>query len=723
MQTVSQGGRRPEAPLSASRPLDARSAQACPAAGVVRAKPGTVRPDLRGSAQVLFISILQDSVRVTAVHTEAENGLRVHSRAPYFVPTQTTASRQSRTLGLSRLRRATDESPRLSARLFPFRVMPLLHSRPLHQDSISVLLCLSCLHVQEFTKALMKIWQGENPLEMKGYSIARHVLFDILAQTPQSELLPCEKVFVAIKSGVPPHDGYLTDAYMASGCFEQARAYYASIGHTRKLGDLSWIIGDLDAAEAHYLNPQSDAQSYRTQPDHDRLIKLAFVRGQWSRYVERFQQADFSRGFTPGHVICGRSEVTARPYLEMLAISLNNLEASTPPEIKTILTSVFKQKPREWETFRGESAYSDEKTTQRIQKRSVPRAARTPPISVDEATAKGDTRRARHVLDYLNRCDAIVTEAQQTLERFAESDDDAALRQFIQLITGSGIMSASQTVLFSALGHSTFLKRDIPPDRKAKLLASHPVMNRHYFGDLLEIKFEHGISLTGEDVLTGLFQQRGSFTALIEPDTYRHFFDIRKLAYFRGWAAIRLDDWLGSRGAGVAEAVAETWRAGTAAPVKDLFGGGRKGPPKTPRNMVEWNNLLNAAAKWLEGRWKREIGKTTWVSENQLYQLLKRKLKAKQVIQHAQPAWVAPQHLDVFIPVAAVAVEYMGRQHFEPVEFFGGPPGFAAVQERDNRKAQACQAQGVELHIVRYDEDVGARAQEIACRVADKLTE
>jgi len=569
----------------------------------------------------------------------------------------------------------------------------------------------------------MKIWQGENPLEMTGYSIARHVLFDILAQTPQSELLPCEKVFVAIKSGVPPHDGYLTDAYMASGCFDQAKAYYASIGHTRKLGDLSWIVGDLDAAEAHYLNPKSEAQSYRTQPDYDRLMKLAFVREQWTLYVERFQKADFSRGFTTGHVICGRSEVSARPYLEMLAISLNNLDLATLPEIKTILTSVFKQKVREWERFRTDPAYSEEKTTAKIQRRSVPRAARVAPVSVEQATAKGDTPRARHVLDYLTRCDSIVNEAQQALDRFAENGDDSSLRQFIQLVTGSGIMSVSQTVLFSALGHSSFLKRDIPPDTKAKLLGSHPVMNRHYFGDLLQLKFEHGLPLTGEDVLTGLFQQRGSFTALIEPDTYRHFFDIRKLAYFRDWAEIRLDDWLASKGAGVADAVAETWRSGTAAPVKDLFGGGRKGTPKTPRNMAEWNDLLNTAAKWLETRWKREIGKTTWVSENQLYQLLKRKLKGRQVIQHAQPAWVAPQHLDVFIPEAAVAIEYMGRQHFEPVDFFGGPPGFAAVQDRDNRKAEACRAQGVELHVVRYDEDAGDRAQEIAERVAEKFAE
>lgn len=567
----------------------------------------------------------------------------------------------------------------------------------------------------------MKLWHGDSPVEMTGYSITRHVLFDILAQTSQVELSPFEKVFVAIRSGVPPHDGYLTDAYMACGCFDQARAYYATKGHTRKLGDLSWIAGDMDAAETYYLNPKSEAQSYRTEPDHDRLMKLAFVRSQWNVYVERFEKADFSHGVTPGNIVCGHFEVSMRPFLEMLAISLNKRHASTPPEIKKLLTRVFKMKVKKWEAFRSEVMYSNEKTIERIQRRSVPRGARVSRISLEEATRKGDTPRSRRVLDYLTRCDAVVDQAQQALDAFAASGDDTHLRQFLGLVTESGIMSVSRTVLFSAMGHSSFLSRNISPAWKAKLLGSHPVMNRHYFGELLQLKFEHDLPLTGQDILTGLFQQRGSLTAVIEPDTYRHFFDIRRLAYFRDWAEIRLDDWVTSRGAVAVDAVGKTWRSGNAAHVKHVFSGGHKVAPETPRNMSEWNDLLNCAAKWLESRWKREIGSTTWVSENQLYQLVKRKLKGLQVIRHGQPTWVAPQHFDIFIPEAAVAIEFMGRQHFEPVDFFGGDRGFNAVQDRDRRKVDACRAQCVELHVVRYDEDVGSRAEEIADLVRKKI--
>ena len=138
--------------------------------------------------------------------------------------------------------------------------------------------------------------------------------------------------------------------------------------------------------------------------------------------------------------------------------------------------------------------------------------------------------------------------------------------------------------------------------------------------------------------------------------------------------------------------------------------------------MVEWQELLNIAAKWLESRWKQEIGVTTWISENQLYQILKLSLKRFRVVQHAQPTWLAPQHLDIFIPEVSVAIEYMGRQHYAPVEFFGGDAGFKALQERDERKKQLCSAHNIHLHFGRYDEDIGTRAKELIESIGTRST-
>ena len=270
------------------------------------------------------------------------------------------------------------------------------------------------------------------------------------------------------------------------------------------------------------------------------------------------------------------------------------------------------------------------------------------------------------------------------------------------------------------MGHGSFNPPDAPPERMARLYGAHPIMNKRHFGRLLQIKFEHHLPLTGGEIVTGLFQQMGSFTAILEPDSVPGFFSLGKLADFRDWAELRLADWISGRGAEVTDAVASVWREGRATPVRHPFGGDAKRPPETPRNMAEWSGMLNLAAKWLQTRWKREIGSTAWVSENQLYQLLKRQLRGMLVQQHAQPTWVSPQHLDVFMPEVSIAIEYMGRQHYEPVEFFGGYSGFTKLQEMDRRKQRMCEQHGIDLVFVKHDEDIGGRAREIVQRARMK---
>lgn len=566
----------------------------------------------------------------------------------------------------------------------------------------------------------MKIWHSDNPIPMDGYSIAENLLFAIVAETPERELLPFEKLFVALNSNRPCHTGYLTDVYMACGCFDKAKEAYQATDHQRKLGDICWIQGDLDGAEHHYLNPKSGAQSYRTKPDFDRLIKLAFYREQWSLVIHRFLEASFSRGFSKGRVCCGNSETTAKPFLEMLSMALFMQNQEAPENVQSILSSAFGLSPKQWSAFRSEPVCAEDMTIKKIRKRCPPRPGRNPPVAVDEALNRGSTPRAKDVLAYINQCDVLLEEAQEHLEKYGKTGDEGDLEHFIEIVTRSGITSVSHSFLFSALGHDSFNPSDAPPERMACLYSVHPIMNKRYFGDLIKIKFEHRLPLTGSEIVTGLFQQMGSFTAILEPDSVQDFFGIGKLAYFRDWAELRLADWISGRGAEVTQSVADVWREGKATPVRHPFGGERKRPPETPRNMSEWGEMLNLAAKWLQTRWKREIGSTAWVSENQLYQLLKRQLKGLQVQQHAQPTWISPQHLDVFMPEVSIVVEYMGRQHYEPIDFFGGNVGFKEVQARDKRKQETCARHGIDLHFVKYDEDIGKRARELAAIVKRK---
>lgn len=93
-----------------------------------------------------------------------------------------------------------------------------------------------------------------------------------------------------------------------------------------------------------------------------------------------------------------------------------------------------------------------------------------------------------------------------------------------------------------------------------------------------------------------------------------------------------------------------------------------------------------------------------WVSETQLYRLVQGTFPDAE--QHATPIWVRPQHLDVFVPSRTLAFEYQGKQHFEPVDFFGGQESFEKTVKRDKLKAQKCKANGVLLVQWLYGEPI-----------------
>jgi len=50
-----------------------------------------------------------------------------------------------------------------------------------------------------------------------------------------------------------------------------------------------------------------------------------------------------------------------------------------------------------------------------------------------------------------------------------------------------------------------------------------------------------------------------------------------------------------------------------------------------------------------------------------------------------------------------VAIEYQGKQHYEPVEFFGGREGYRSNRERDDRKRRVCRSNGVKVVYWDYD--------------------
>jgi hypothetical protein len=109
-----------------------------------------------------------------------------------------------------------------------------------------------------------------------------------------------------------------------------------------------------------------------------------------------------------------------------------------------------------------------------------------------------------------------------------------------------------------------------------------------------------------------------------------------------------------------------------------------------------------------------------WVSETELYYLLKAEFPDTQVIQHASPAWLGQQHLDVLLPEHGVAVEYQGSQHDRPVEYFGGNAAFKQVRRRDASKKRKCIRNAVVLIEVRPGYDIAAVAKGIRDTISQR---
>ena len=196
----------------------------------------------------------------------------------------------------------------------------------------------------------MKVWMDWGAAELSGYSIASNLLFAILAETPDRELLPFEKLYIALNSNLPAHEGYLTAVYKACGCLDRLEELTGIRRTSRELGDHSWINGDYDAAERHYSASKSKLHPHQNGPHDDRLLKLAFARGQWDLVIRRFTTTSFSKGYSEGRICCGVFETAALPDLELLAIALNQLNHEAPDGVQLILDRRF---PSESTTLPG----------------------------------------------------------------------------------------------------------------------------------------------------------------------------------------------------------------------------------------------------------------------------------------------------------------------------------------------------------------------------------
>ena len=63
-------------------------------------------------------------------------------------------------------------------------------------------------------------------------------------------------------------------------------------------------------------------------------------------------------------------------------------------------------------------------------------------------------------------------------------------------------------------------------------------------------------------------------------------------------------------------------------------------------------------------------------------------------------------YIDFYLPNEKVFIEYNGRQHYEPVEYFGGEEQFERQQKRDAWVRHYCIDRGIKLIEIPYYSDV-----------------
>lgn len=119
-------------------------------------------------------------------------------------------------------------------------------------------------------------------------------------------------------------------------------------------------------------------------------------------------------------------------------------------------------------------------------------------------------------------------------------------------------------------------------------------------------------------------------------------------------------------------------------------------------NAGEYNDIEKAT-------YLRPIKK--WISEELVFNLTKKLFKNYKVIHQHRPFFLkspkgGQMSYDVFISGLNIAIEYQGKQHFEPIEYFGGEKAFYELKVRDKEKFKLSLEHGIKLIYINYWEEI-----------------
>jgi len=543
-------------------------------------------------------------------------------------------------------------------------------------------------------------------------------IFDLISSS-KGDLTAFERLYIVDKLSYTKKTNkrWLADLYMRCGCYSEAKKIYENLGHWRKLGDLAWANNDLETAEEYYCKDEDrNCSVCRGSKDWDRLIKLAFHQSEWEKLVKTVFESNLSA--FGNDIILGSSAMSSKPYLKMLAVAVVKCSMKNDLAVTEKVLKSFSIERQDWRRLLDSvSGLSQEELTN-MQKKAVPRVTRIHYLAIGEALEKGNTNRANQVYKAVEGVDSSLENVVDRLRTFFRGKDRTVIQHIVGLINNfydESLAKTFLTVLVSKVYQP--LNENSNCHLAVEFYECHPLIRRMHFGEILRLKFKNNIKLIPFDIYTGLLQWLSS----IENDIAEMSKNIKKkdalldfnaLVAYSDWIEMKLGIWMESEGHACLQKVISIWNNGKAEPVKTLFDT-RKHPPKSPREMIEWKDLLRDFHRWITTCWLNEVGTERWKSEKTVFDIVKKYFKGFDILRHAQPIWLEPQHLDIFLPELLLAIEYMGEQHYRPVEYFGGNEGFEATTGRDERKAEICKKVGINLVYVRFDDDIKKKVEQI----------
>lgn len=484
------------------------------------------------------------------------------------------------------------------------------------------------------------------------------------------------------------------DVLMQAGCYLEAIPLFESLGVWRKIGDAYWALGELEHARTCYerigTEGAEEAKAFRRGPDYDRLIALAIGREDWALVVQLIRQGNPEPIGSNQVVFCGGTRAK-NPLMRLMAHAAH---LSRDANVAADLSGMFGIVPSDVDALFGRAENGDFQADAR--KFSLPSMLNVEPTAFADALRAGETATARQLSAFVEGLDQSLRRALATMAEWRESSEPACLDEVVFWLTETGRYEIFQSCLHALRCELNAWTDPHPTD--LEFYVAHPWLTRACMRDLLSRLVAVGREPAPSILFACALQHLASPLEFSFDDEKRKSKSFDRIRSQPAWAEAALGTWsengdLGRRWSQIRkEARADS----------------------DPRRLPAYVSLCNEIVGVLEAAWARDFERVRWKSEEGAFLALKALLPGVEIVRHAMPVWLSPQHLDIFLPEYGLGIEYMGEQHYRPIEIFGGEAGFRATAARDEKKQRLCALAGIHLEHVRFDDPIDERLQQIA---------